>query len=117
MAKARASALRAIQRFMKLADTKINIEKIVLFGSHAMDQAHKWSDIDIAVISDDFKDVDYRDRLLVLSKIAWHQKVTEIDALGYTVEEFESDNPLDLVTEIKKCGIVVYEKPTPASPL
>ncbi|MCL6472589.1 MAG: nucleotidyltransferase domain-containing protein [Firmicutes bacterium] len=111
MDKARASTRQAIDRFIRVAEKKINIEKVILFGSYATGEVHEWSDIDIAVISSDFKDMDNRERLLLLNRIAWDAGVTEIDALGYTRQEFDSDDPLDLVTEIKEHCIVVYEKP------
>lgn len=110
MAKARASTLKAINRFIKAVEEKISVKKVLLYGSHATGRPGKWSDIDIAVISDDFEGMDMRERLLMLNKIAWNQKVTEIDALGYTGAEFEVENALDLTSEIKEHGIVVYEK-------
>lgn len=111
MAKARASALKAIDKFVNGARQKIDVTKVVFFGSHVAGRSHKWSDIDIAVVSEDFQGVPMRDRLMILNKIAWEQGVTQVDALGYTGSEFDSEDPLDLVTEIKKSGLVVYEKP------
>ncbi len=110
MAKTRASTLKIINQFVKVAKKQLDIKKIVLFGSHATSKAHEWSDIDLAVVSDDFKDMDFHDRLLLLNRITWDGGMTEIDALGYTSEEFETENPLDLVTEIKEHCVVVYEK-------
>lgn len=111
MAKARASALKAIDKFIDGVRQKIDVTRVILFGSYATGASHRWSDIDIAVVSDDFKGMPMRDRLMMLNKIAWEQGVTQVDALGYTEGEYNSENPLDLVTEIKKSGIVVYEKP------
>ena len=111
MVKRRTSALTVINKFIQAAGKKIDIKKVVLFGSHATGRFHTWSDIDIAVISDDFEGMNKKDRLIMLSKIAWEQKITEVDALGYTEAEFATESPLDLVAEIKEHGIVVYEKP------
>ncbi len=110
MATARATTLEVINRFIKGAEKTIDVRKVVLFGSHATGLFNEWSDIDIAIISDDFEGTDNHERLLRLSKIGWQQEATEIDALGFTQAEFESDDPLSLVTEIKEHGIVVYEK-------
>ncbi len=110
MAETRAATLKAINQFIKTAEKRLDIRKVILFGSQATGEVREWSDIDLAVISDDFKDMDFRDRLLLLNRIAWDGGVTEVDALGYTPEEFESENPLDLVTEIKEHCVVVYEK-------
>jgi len=111
MDKARASALKAIDKFINGARRKIDVTKVVLFGSHVAGRSHRWSDIDIAIVSEDFQDMPMRDRLMLLNKIAWEQGVTQVDALGYTEGEYNSENPLDLVTEIKNSGTVVYEKP------
>ncbi|MDI6716088.1 MAG: nucleotidyltransferase domain-containing protein [Actinomycetota bacterium] len=109
MVKADPSTLNIIDRFIKALSKKINVKKVILYGSHVSGHLHEWSDIDLAVISDDFKEMDVRDRLLMLSKIAWMEQATEIDALGYTEEEFEVDDPLSLASEIKENGIVVYK--------
>lgn len=110
MARTRIDTLRKINRFIEEANKKIEVKKVILFGSYASGRVSEWSDIDIAVISDDFEGMDYRERLLFLNKIAWTQQVSEVDALGYTEAEFEAESPLDFATEIKAHGIVVYEK-------
>jgi uncharacterized protein len=35
----------------------INISEVILFGSYAKGTNHEWSDIDIAVVSNDFESV------------------------------------------------------------
>jgi hypothetical protein len=42
--------------------------------------------------------------------IAWEAKATEIEALGYTIDEYKNATKLDFLGEIKKTGKVVYEK-------
>lgn len=110
MAEARATTLEIVNRFIKGVEKTIEIKKVVLFGSHATGLFDEWSDIDIAIVSDDFEGMDNQQRLLMLSKIGWQQNATEIDALGFTQAEFESNDPLSLVTEIKEHGIIVYEE-------
>ncbi|PIQ72250.1 hypothetical protein COV86_04010, partial [Candidatus Roizmanbacteria bacterium CG11_big_fil_rev_8_21_14_0_20_35_14] len=47
--------LNEIENYIKvLIKNKINPEKIILYGSFAKEKAHQYSDIDIAVISDQF---------------------------------------------------------------
>jgi len=47
--------LNEIEDYIKvLIKNKINPEKIILYGSYAKGKAHQYSDIDIAVISDQF---------------------------------------------------------------
>lgn len=110
MAQTRVDILGKIVRFVKAANSQIDIKKVVLYGSHIKGETDEWSDIDLAVVSDDFKSMTLKERLLLLKKIAWVEGLTEIDALGYSETEFESEHPLDFVVEIKEHGIVVYDK-------
>lgn len=85
-------------------ELKINrfpFEAIYLFGSFAKNRAHKWSDIDVAVVSDKLKTNWDKEDLL------WHirRKVnSRIEPIGFTVEDFQDEND-PMVYEIKKYGI------------
>lgn len=64
----------------------IKPEKIILYGSFAKGSPREDSDIDLIVISEDFKKMNIRERLEILGLAAG--KVFEpIEALGYTTEE------------------------------
>jgi len=75
---------------------------IYLFGSHAKGKAHKWSDIDVAVISDKMKRNRDKGRFLL-----WHIR-RDVDSMiephGFTVKDFQDDND-PMVYEIKKTGV------------
>lgn len=77
---------------------------IYLFGSHAHGKAHKWSDIDVAVVSDKLKKNRESDRWKL-----WDVKLNvdlRIEPHGFTVKEFKNDiNPM--AYEIRKTGIRV----------
>ncbi len=60
-----------------------------LFGSYAGGTPREDSDIDVIVVSDDFKDMNLRERLELLG-IAAGRVFEPIEALGYTQEELES---------------------------
>ena len=56
---AKGEIIKAIKFFGKcLVDSGLNISKIILFGSYAKGKATKESDIDILIISNDFKGKD-----------------------------------------------------------
>ena len=77
---------------------------IYLFGSHAKGNARKWSDIDVAVVSDKLKRNRDKNRFLL-----WHirRKVDSmIEPHGFTVKGFQ-DNSDPMVYEIKKTGIKI----------
>jgi predicted nucleotidyltransferase len=82
---------------------------MILFGSQARGQAGVWSDLDIAVVSPDFKGVPPFERLVWLGKIAWNADATAIEAIGFTPEEFREAAPWEFAEEIRRVGKVVYK--------
>ena len=88
----------------KLKEENYPFSAIYLFGSCAKGKSHKWSDIDVAVVSDKLKrNRDANENLL------WHIR-REVDSMiephGFTVKDFQDDsNPM--VYEIKKTGIKI----------
>ena len=96
-------AKKIVKRYAeKLKQENYPFSAIYLFGSYAKGKAHKWSDIDIAVISDKLKkNKDENENLL------WHirrQVDSMIEPHGFTKKDFEDEcNPM--AYEIKKTGI------------
>lgn len=88
----------------KLKEKKYPFSAIYLFGSHAKGKAHKWSDIDVAVVSDKMK----RNRS-ANENLLWYIR-RDIDSMieprGFTVKDFQDDND-PMVYEIKKTGIKI----------
>ncbi len=75
---------------------------IYLFGSQVKNKANRYSDIDVAVVSDKLKkDWNKNEDML------WEYTIdvdSRIEPIGFTQEEFNEDyNPI--VAEIKKNGI------------
>jgi len=98
----------AIGRFKRsLEDVGIRAERIVLFGSHATDAASEHSDIDLAVVSDDFKSMDLFRRLELIGVALARAKIMEpIEALAYTQEEYDSQGQGTFVgDEVKSKGV------------
>jgi len=78
---------RIIERYrQELKNFNINSQKIILYGSYAKGNPRENSDIDLIVISDDFKDMNLRERLEILG-IATGRVFEPIEALGYTSKE------------------------------
>jgi hypothetical protein len=82
----------------------INVEGAVLYGSFAKGNPRKDSDIDLVIISDDFKKMNLRQRLEVLG-IAAVRIMKPIEAKGYTPEEINVSSPASFLKEILKIGI------------
>lgn len=86
------------------AKNDIDLKSVYLFGSFAKGTNHKWSDIDLAVISDDFEGIRFLDRLK-LSKTRI-ETGSIIETHPYRTEDFTLDNPF--VGEILSHAIKVY---------
>lgn len=86
----------------ELTNTNFPYKAVYLFGSHASGKAGKWSDIDVAVVSDAFKRNWEKSEILM-----WRirRKVDSmIEPIGFTPEDFR-ENADPMVYEIKKTGI------------
>jgi predicted nucleotidyltransferase len=80
-----------VQRFaLEIEKLGIKPQKMVLYGSYAKGMPREESDIDILVISNDFKNMNLRERLELLG-IAAGKVFEPIEAIGYTEEEAEAD--------------------------
>ena len=80
---------RIIERYrQELKNFNINSQKIILYGSYAKGNPREDSDIDLIVISDNFKDMNLRERLEILG-IAAGRVFEPIEALGYTPKEIK----------------------------
>lgn len=78
---------KIIERFKQaLIKFNINPDKIILYGSYAKGTPREDSDIDLVVISDDFKNMNLRESLEILG-LAAGQVFEPIEALGYTSKE------------------------------
>jgi uncharacterized protein len=55
MAKRRTKASVKIERFIELLKNRLELEKVILFGSWVKGKQKRWSDIDLAVISNHFE--------------------------------------------------------------
>ena len=98
-------ALKAAASFSKaLAEHGVHAHRIILFGSYAKGLQHDGSDIDIAVISDDFIGMDYWERIDVMSK-AIYDVFEPIEAVAFTTEEWESGN--SIICEYARDGVSI----------
>ncbi len=76
-----------IERYKEeLRKLGIRAQRVILYGSYACGHPREDSDIDLIVISEDFKNINFRQRLEVLG-LAAGRVFEPIEALGYTEEE------------------------------
>jgi predicted nucleotidyltransferase len=104
MAEINALAVELAKKFITyLQNQGIKIDSAYLFGSFAKGTEHKWSDIDVAVISSDFSDDRFEEgvRLMILS----HDIDNRIEPVPFNPETFIDEDPL--AWEIKKTGYLL----------
>lgn len=103
MAQKSIDPIKITQDYLDSLKEKIEIKKAILFGSAARGQFTRDSDLDIIVISPDFKKMEYMDRLKFLSKARGDKFIyVPMDILGYTEEEFEKITKESVVLEEAK---------------
>ncbi|OGQ44561.1 MAG: hypothetical protein A3H42_06190 [Deltaproteobacteria bacterium RIFCSPLOWO2_02_FULL_46_8] len=82
---------------------RLPIQKVYLFGSYARGNPHRWSDIDLCVVSPRFTDPWKATQYL------WSKRTTDrgrtIEPVGFSPKDFQHESPL--TREIKKTGIEV----------
>jgi len=84
----------------------IKVDEAILFGSSTRGDRLIESDIDLIVISKDFKGMDFPRRFLILQK-NWKSK-TDLEAFGFTPDEFAKlKNKSILLQEAEKYGIKI----------
>jgi len=76
-----------------LESNNVQVEQLVLFGSHASGTARNDSDIDVAVISPTFAGKDYWERIDILSN-AIYTLFAPIEAVAFSPEEWQDGNSL-----------------------
>jgi predicted nucleotidyltransferase len=83
----------------------INPKQIILFGSLVKQKVHKYSDIDLAIVSEDFEG-DSIEAMMTLAKLTMGIS-DRIEPIAISSQDLSSRYN-SLIGEIKKYGKVVY---------
>ena len=103
----REAAINRSKEFVnELLSLRLNLRKAILFGSFVRNQQKEWSDIDIALIADEFIGFGYEDRKY-FAKIIIRKPYSMIQTKTYPTAYFEKGDPF--IEEIIKTGIVLYQ--------
>ena len=92
---------KIINSFLEEIQKKYRIDDAYLYGSFAKGTSRKWSDIDIAIVSPDFSDDLFEERLLLMRLASTIDD--RIEPRPFKKELFNRNDPL--VDEIQKNGI------------
>ena len=102
----RKSIKEKLKDFKKNLNKKIQIKEMILFGSRANGKSRKNSDVDLIIVSPEFKNLDFFQRGAKMYDF-WDLDLP-VDFLCYTPEEFENlKNRASIVREAEKSGIVI----------
>ena len=90
-----------IRKFINYPEkTGIHIETAILFGSYSKGLQNKWSDIDLALVSNDFEGSRFNDNMKLMKTVL---KVnSDIETHPFRPEDFSIENPF--VAEILRYG-------------
>jgi uncharacterized protein len=89
-----------VNRFVEAVSSRgVNVDKAILYGSHATGNESKDSDLDVAVISPDFGKDRFKEGTMLM-KLAWRIDL-RLHPVPLSVESFAQDTWIPLVHEIK----------------
>jgi predicted nucleotidyltransferase len=86
----------------------VNLRTVILFGSFAKGRQHEWSDIDVALVADDFTGIGFIDKER-FPYVGIKKPYIRIESKTYPTDYFRNSDPF--IEEIKKDGIVVFNSP------
>jgi predicted nucleotidyltransferase len=99
------SVIKTIQSFKRaLESADIQVERLILFGSHAAGTAREDSDIDVVVISKSFANKGYWERINILSD-AIYEVFAPIEASAFTPDEWQAGK--SLIVDYARNGVLV----------
>ena len=89
----------------EIKESGIHLNRMVLFGSYSKNEQNKWSDIDVALVADEFNGIGYEDVHLV-AKVLRKYDAMNLQPHTYNTKDFSKEiDPF--VGEILKTGIEI----------
>jgi predicted nucleotidyltransferase len=108
MAKRTHSINADLKEYIRLLRDSYNVYAIILFGSHAQGRAGDYSDIDLAVFSDDFEKDPFQEMKGLLKL---RRKINpDIEPLPFSKQVFFEHDNAEFVSEILSRGKVIYKE-------
>ena len=98
------AAFDLVKRFAQEVRQIVPVREVILFGSFARNEQHQWSDIDVALVGDDFIDtifLDIRPFAAIVGRYA------DIEPHTFSPKRFANEAGDPFIETIKRTGIVV----------
>ena len=98
------AAIDMVQNYAReIFDAGINLKKVILYGSFAKGMQHEWSDIDVALVADEFEGLPSDHNYF--AHIGIKKPYLRIETNTYPTDYFQEGDPF--VEEIKNTGIEI----------
>lgn len=95
-----------VRKFKKNINKSIKVDKVILFGSRAKGNFHRYSDFDLIIVSSEFKGIPWYKRPAKLYAM-WNEDYP-LEILCYTPEEISRRmGKIGIVSEAIKKGIEI----------
>lgn len=108
MAKNRHNINAELKEYIRLLRDSYNLYAVILFGSYAQGMARDYSDIDIAVFSEDFGKDPFSEMKGLLKL---RRKVNpDIEPLPFSKQVFFEHGKAEFVSEILSKGKLIYKE-------
>ena len=99
------SAVKTVTKFAcELKKHGIKLRHVFLFGSYAENRQHQWSDIDVALVADNFVNFGFEDMKQFVS-ILLKKDYSNIQPRTYSTAYFKKGDPF--INEVIKSGLEI----------
>jgi len=89
----------------EIKQSGVHLQKVVLYGSYSRNEQHKWSDIDVAFVADEFIGIGFEDVKYFVRYLSKRPGLP-IQPRTYNTKDFTPDKD-PFVEEILKTGIEI----------
>ncbi len=98
-----------VLRFLKILSNHIEIQEAYVFGSYVKGTWLRDSDIDLIIVSKDFENLKFIERLDLIYRLQWKHRIKPfIEAIPLTPEEFKvKKNKSAVLRDAKKYWIKI----------
>ena len=104
-----------LNHYIKSITSVMEVDLIILFGSHAKGDSHEYSDIDLAVVSKELDtDKPRWENIRLIEEKANLSFDPDLQIIPFSTKNFQNDrqSPIgSFIREIKKTGKIIYQKP------
>ncbi len=92
--------------FKQRVEAAFKPQKIILYGSYAQNKTNEYSDVDILVVSNTFKDMNIDERSNKLYAMTQNLH-PDFQAHGFTLNEIENASPYSTLGEALRTGVSI----------